>query len=85
MGADILILLLPIVMVWNIRFTGNERLGIVLIFTLGSSYVRGRLSFERQIINIETESASLVSFDLRSKWYNITTQTIRGLRQYFYR
>jgi hypothetical protein len=46
MGTDILLLLLPIAMIWNIRFTGNERLGVVLIFTLGSSYVRGRLSFK---------------------------------------
>ncbi|PMD31667.1 hypothetical protein L207DRAFT_389981, partial [Hyaloscypha variabilis F] len=37
MGTDIMLLLLPIAMVCNIQFTGNERLGVVLIFTLGSS------------------------------------------------
>ena len=50
MGTDILLFLLPIAMVWNIRFTGNERLGVVLVFTLGSSYVGGRLSFEGRLL-----------------------------------
>jgi hypothetical protein len=50
MGTDIMLLLLPVAMVWNIQFTGNERLGVVLIFTLGSSYVRGRLSFIERLL-----------------------------------
>ena len=50
MGTDILFLVLPIAMIWNIRFTGNERLGVVLIFTLGSSYVGGRLSFKGRLL-----------------------------------
>lgn len=48
--TDILLLLLLIAMVWDIRFTGNKRLGVVLIFILGSSYVRGRLSFKGRLL-----------------------------------
>jgi hypothetical protein len=40
MGIDFVLFLLPIAMVWNVQLRGQEKRGVILIFTLGSLYVR---------------------------------------------
>jgi hypothetical protein len=39
-ATDIVIYLIPIAIVWNLQLTGRKKLGVIIIFTLGSLCVR---------------------------------------------
>ena len=47
MVTDVLILLVPVKSVWNLQMTRKRKLGVVLVFTVGLTYVveRHRLHF----------------------------------------
>jgi Fungal rhodopsin domain len=42
---DIVIYLIPIAIVWNLQLTRQKKLGVIIIFTLGSLCVKDVLSF----------------------------------------
>ena len=80
--TDIMILLVPIVLVWNLRMSLKAKLGIILIFTLGLMLVHAFQSLwkTRKLTWISAPCFSIIGFVVRIRvsanpdvTYNIPT------------